>query len=147
MNRAFIRSVLTETWHRKPIDTWHKCLLLWSKILFSLSQSMFSGTQSCPTFWDPMDCNPPGSSVPGIFPASILEWVAISFSRRSFPPRDWTCPSSASCIGWQIHRESSVISLTLGDWLFLLGYYTILWLQLNSGDVWISFSEIKLLSF
>ena len=30
---------------------------------------------------DPMDCNPPGSSVRGIFQARILEWVAISFSK------------------------------------------------------------------
>ena len=29
---------------------------------------------------DPMDCSPPGSSVPGISQARILEWVAISFS-------------------------------------------------------------------
>ena len=32
-----------------------------------------------------MGCNPPGSSVHGIFQARILEWVAISFSRGSFP--------------------------------------------------------------
>ena len=32
---------------------------------------------------DPMDCSPPGSSVPGILEARILEWVAISFSRGS----------------------------------------------------------------
>ena len=31
---------------------------------------------------DPMDCSPLGSSVHGIFQARILEWVAISFSRR-----------------------------------------------------------------
>ena len=37
-----------------------------------------------------MDCSLPGSSVHGIFQARTLEWVAISFSRRSFPPRDWT---------------------------------------------------------
>ena len=47
-------------------------------------------TQLCPTLWDPMDCRPPGSSVHGIFQARILEWVAISFSRRSSWPRDWT---------------------------------------------------------
>ena len=35
----------------------------------------------CPTFCNPMDCSPPGSSVHGIFQARILEWVAISFSR------------------------------------------------------------------
>ena len=36
--------------------------------------------QSCPTLCDPMDCSPPGSSIPGILQARILEWVAISFS-------------------------------------------------------------------
>ena len=35
-----------------------------------------------------MDCSPPGSSVPGIFQARILEWVATSFSRVSSQPRD-----------------------------------------------------------
>ena len=39
---------------------------------------------------DPMDCSLPGSSIHGILQASILEWVAISFSRRSSQPRDWT---------------------------------------------------------
>ena len=36
--------------------------------------------QSCPTLWDPIDCSPPGSPVPGILQARTLEWVAISFS-------------------------------------------------------------------
>ena len=40
-----------------------------------------------------MYCSPPGSSVHGIFQASILEWVAISFSRGTSRPRDWTCIS------------------------------------------------------
>ena len=31
--------------------------------------------------YGPMDCSPPGSSVPEISQARILEWVAISFSR------------------------------------------------------------------
>ena len=34
--------------------------------------------QSCPTLCDPLDSSPPGSSVPGILQARILEWVAIS---------------------------------------------------------------------
>ena len=46
--------------------------------------------QSYPTLCDPMDCNPPGSSVHEIFQARILEWVAISFSRGSSQPRDRT---------------------------------------------------------
>ena len=36
--------------------------------------------QSCPTLCDPIDGSPPGSVVPGILQARILEWVAMSFS-------------------------------------------------------------------
>ena len=51
--------------------------------------------QSCPTFCDHMDCSLPGSAIYGIFQARVLEWVAISFSRGSSQPRDWT---QVSCI-------------------------------------------------
>ena len=37
-------------------------------------------TQSCPTLRDPMDYSLPGSSVLGIFQATVLKWVAIAFS-------------------------------------------------------------------
>ena len=59
---------------------------------------------------DPMDCSPPGSSVHGILQARILEWVAISFSRWSSWPRDWT---QVSCIAgrfftvWAMRRENA----------------------------------------
>ena len=36
--------------------------------------------QSCPTLSDPMDCSLPGSSIHGIFQATVLEWGAIAFS-------------------------------------------------------------------
>ena len=36
--------------------------------------------QLCLTLCDPVDGSPPGSPVPGILQARILEWVAISFS-------------------------------------------------------------------
>ena len=39
---------------------------------------------------DPMDCSLPGSSVHGILQSKMLEWVAISFSRGSSWPRNWT---------------------------------------------------------
>ena len=42
-----------------------------------------------------MDGSPPDFSVYGILQARILEWVAISFSRGSSPPRNWT---RVSCI-------------------------------------------------
>ena len=40
-----------------------------------------------------MDCSPPGSSVPGLLQARILEWVAILFSGGSSWPRDRTWDS------------------------------------------------------
>ena len=61
-----------------------RVMLLWSEV-----------AQSCLTLCDPVDCSPLGSSVHGILQARILEWVAISFSRGSFQPRDWT---RVSCI-------------------------------------------------
>ena len=36
---------------------------------------------SCPTLFNPMDCNPLDSSVHGILQARILEWVAVPSSR------------------------------------------------------------------
>ena len=54
------------------------------------SSVQFSSAQSCPTLCNPMDCRLPRSSVHGIFQAIVLEWIAISFSRGSFQPRDWT---------------------------------------------------------
>ena len=38
--------------------------------------------QSCPTLSDPMDCSLQGSSMHGIFQARVLEWGAITFSRK-----------------------------------------------------------------
>ena len=37
-------------------------------------------TQSCLTLSDPMDCSLLGSSIHGIFWATVLEWGAIAFS-------------------------------------------------------------------
>ena len=49
-------------------------------ILLLYSAAAAKSLQSCPTLCDPIDSSPPGSSVPGILQARILEWVAISFS-------------------------------------------------------------------
>ena len=69
-----------------------------SRRYFSYSQGVYNlvgeieseVAQSCPTLCDPMDCSPPRFSVHGIFQAGVLEWVAISFSRESYRPRDRT---------------------------------------------------------
>ena len=66
--------------------------------------------QSCPTLCDPVDCSPPGSSVPGILQARILQWVAISFSRGSFQPRDW----NPHLLHWQV--DSLLLSLVRSPW-------------------------------
>ena len=49
-----------------------------------------------------MDYSPSGSSIHGILQTRILQWIAISFSRRSSWPRDWT---SISYTGrWTVHH-------------------------------------------
>ena len=53
-------------------------------------------------FCDPLYCSPPVSSVHGLFQERILGWVAISFSRRSFYPRDLTHVSCVSCSARQV---------------------------------------------
>jgi len=54
---------------------------------------------------NPMDCNPPGSSVHGILQAKVLEWVAISSCRGSSGPRDQTHVSCVSCVGrWILYH-------------------------------------------
>ena len=60
--------------------------------------------QSRPTLCDPKDSSLPGSSVHGIIPASILEWVVISSSRISSQSRDRT---HVSCIvRWILYQLS-----------------------------------------
>ena len=70
----------------------HFCYNLWCTVkrfcVASLSLSLVA--KSCPTLASTWDCSPPGSSVHGILQARILEWVAISFSRGSSPPREQT---------------------------------------------------------
>ena len=51
-------------------------------LTYMQSESESEVTQSCPTLCDPMNCSLPGSSVHRVFQVRVLEWVAISFSRR-----------------------------------------------------------------
>ena len=57
---------------------------------------LFSCQVMSSSFETPMDYSLPGSSVHGIFQASMLEWVAISFLRGSSQLKDRT---HISCIG------------------------------------------------
>ena len=74
----------------------------WVGSVHIMCVQVHSVAQSCLTLWDPTDCSPPGSSVQGIFPARILEWVAISSSRGSSWPRDGTRVSYISWIDQRI---------------------------------------------
>ena len=58
----------------------------WGRVCVCVCVS--SVTKSCLTLCNPREHSPPGSSVHEISQASILEWVAISFSRGSSQPRD-----------------------------------------------------------
>ena len=65
---------------------------------------------------DPVDCSPPGSSVHGILQARILEWIAISFSRASSQPRNWTwvsCIAGRRFILWATREARNPV------WLYL----------------------------
>ena len=53
------------------------------KVLWLISNETAAAAklhQLCLTLCDPIDGSPPGSSVPGILQARVLEWVAIFFS-------------------------------------------------------------------
>ena len=65
-------------------------------------------TQSCLTLCDPM--SPPVSSVHGILQARLLEWVTISYSRTSSPPRDQiqvSCIAGRFCTIWDSRERKS----------------------------------------
>ena len=51
-----------------------------SNLIIAPAAAAAKSLQSCPTMCHPTDGSPPGSSVPGILQARILEWAAISFS-------------------------------------------------------------------
>ena len=83
---------------------------------------------------DPTDCSPPDSSVHGIYQARVLEWVAISFSRRSSWPRDWTWVSRVAGRHFTLwatrealpkkslsHKTKTKVIATTTSWLEVLG--------------------------
>ena len=70
--------------------------------------------QSCPTLCGPMGCSPLGLSAHGILQARILERVAISFSRGSSQPRDWTYVSCTA--GGFLTSSATWEAQTSGIW-------------------------------
>ena len=77
--------------------------------------------QLCPTLCDPVDCNPPASSVHGILQARTLEWVAMPVSSGSSRPRDWTRVLLGRQIlyHWATQEAQSLYTYThLHAWMF-----------------------------
>ena len=66
--------------------------------------------QSCPTLCNPIDGSPPGSSIPGVLQARLLECVAISFSNACIHAKLLqSCPTlcdpmESSPPGSSVHR-------------------------------------------
>ena len=87
---------LTNIFQQRELQVFHNYYYGFSLLPPCLSQRQWSEVaQWCLTLCDPTDCSLPGSSVHGIFQAIVLELIAISFSRGSSWPRDWTW---VSCI-------------------------------------------------
>ena len=70
--------------------------------------------QSCPTLFDPMDYNAPGSSVHGILQARILECVAIPSSRGFSQPQDQT---QDSCIADEFFTIWATRKIRILEWV------------------------------
>ena len=70
---------MRESWNLATEDAEIICLRLKSVLNMSTTAAAKS-LQLCPTLCDSKDGSPPGSPVPEILQARILEWVAISFS-------------------------------------------------------------------
>ena len=66
------------------------CLWIVTELCTYDASMLVKSLQSCLTLCNPMDHSPPGSSVHGILPARILEWVAMPSSRGPSRPRDRT---------------------------------------------------------
>ena len=150
---SYIRSPVLETWFSYLSFVYF--FFLYSNFrkiyspLFSNSfiEFLWVCIHSCPTLCNAIDCSPPAFSVHGISQARILEWVAISFVRRSSRPRDrtwvscidrcilyhWTtweapllalgncqsifCLRRIACSGYFLHVESYNI------WSFISGFF------------------------
>ena len=99
------RWVVAECWIEFPVLYSRSLLCCWLV------------TKLHPALCDPMNYSPPGSSILAIFQSRILERVAISLSRRSSWPRDWT---HVSCISrWLLYHWATKEALYLLSTLYI----------------------------
>ena len=114
------------------------------------------------TLCDPMGSSLLGSWVHGMFPARILEWVALPPSRGCSWPRDWTCVSCGPCtagehliieshwgshmslyiIHLSKHRESTISRVSLNVnyelWVIIISMYIYLWQKKKKNTTLVS---------
>ena len=123
-----------------PLKWWLRRLILFALLWLPSTGPCFPCcclvTKSCPTLCHPIDGSLPGSSIHGISQARILEWVAISLSRGSSRPQDWTL---VSCIGRQIlYHWATWEALLLLAGCFFSPYWGFRWcVHWSKVEVWV----------
>ena len=145
-NKSNIR-VYNYTWHLAQYlaHNWYSRYLLNNDYI-----TVKVKVKSCPTLCNPMACSLPGFLVHGIFQARILEWVTISFSRRSSWPRNWTCVSSivgrrfavwaTREVSWM--SKSKQLLLTKGLCVILSSMNNEIICSVNSSKVLLAFKQV-----
>ena len=111
-------------------------------------------TQLCSVLSDPLDCGIPGSSVPMVFQARILDWVATSFCRRSTQHRGQILVSCVSCIAGTFFTHWTIREAPFNVYFFH-SFMFILDLLFSSWNVWLIplifkqsyFKKIKIMIF
>ena len=88
------------TLHSTPGSDYQEIVMTWygTYLLICMCCVCAQSLQLYPTLCNHIECSLPGSSVHGILPARLLEWVAMPSSRGSFQPRNQTHVSGISCI-------------------------------------------------
>ena len=89
---------------------WKKAKIMASGPTAAAAKSL----QSCPTLCDTIDGSPPGSPIPGILQARVLEWVAISFSNAA---KQKVKAKSPSCV-WLLETPWTAATRVLHPWDF-----------------------------
>ena len=149
---AYIYSTVVSFWAVSSLSWLHHIYMsrvssLWNHRRVYVDACMHA--QSCPTFFDPMNCNPAGSSVHGIFQTGILKWVAISFSRESSWPREEPTSPASLCISrWVLYHWAPREAWVFVEWWPNLGVqssriYTILYQQCDLTTLNPVFSSVK----
>ena len=93
-------------WNESAKECLKNCVCVYVYVCVCAHAHMFSRDWLCDGC---MGCSPAGSSVHRIFQARILEWVAVSSSKESSPPRNQTCISYTgrrTLYGWEALKDS-----------------------------------------